>query len=148
MLAVLDGRASEARDRGNEGEAAFAETMAAGLRGYRDLKTGNAARARTSLEQAQGRVTGVPDNLIRLWLAEANEELGRTREAIRWYGLLRSDALTTSFSRYKVAKLAQEVGDPTLAREAWEAFLVNYAEAEPDNPRLAEARAALASLGG
>jgi tetratricopeptide (TPR) repeat protein/TolB-like protein len=135
------------RAEGNLELARDGEVFVAGLEAYAQLKSGNAAQARTALERAQGRVDGLPDELIRLWLAETNEALGRTQEAMKWYGLLRRSPLTTSFSRYKVAQLAEQIGDLDRARSEWKAFLVNYAEADPENPRLKEAREAMARLG-
>jgi tetratricopeptide (TPR) repeat protein len=92
-------------------------------------------------------VGGGVDAFIRLWLAEAHEDLGRTQEAMRWYDLLRQGP-TLSHAHYRMAHLAEEMGDTERARSEWEALLLNYADAEPDNPRLAEAREALARLGG
>ena len=73
--------------------------------------------------------------------------MGRTQEALHWYGLLLQGP-TVSHAHYRMAHLAEELGDTQRARTEWETLLLNYADAEPDNPRLAEAREALARLGG
>jgi tetratricopeptide (TPR) repeat protein len=136
-----------AREEGNLQRARDWETWVSGVEGYAQLHKGDAGLARATLERAQGKVVGFIDEFVRLWLAEANEELGRTQEALSWYNLLRYDYMT-SHARYKMALLAEELGDLERARSEWEAFMKNYAEAEPDNPRLAEAREAMARLGG
>ena len=66
---------------------------------------------------------------------------------MRWYGLLRHGYMI-SHAHYKMAQLAEELGDLERARAEWKLLLLNYADAEPDNPRLAEAREAVARLGG
>jgi tetratricopeptide (TPR) repeat protein len=147
ILASYHRSAEAAREDGDLTQARNWETFAPALEAYDQLQRGEAGRARTSLERVQGRVTGEVDLFIRLWLAEANEELGRTQEAMRWYNLLRYDYLT-SYARFKVALLAEEMGDHDRARAEWAAFMKNYVEAEPDNPRLVEARGAMARLGG
>lgn len=148
VLAALNGFAEEARAAGSQAQLRDIEAMVAGLEGYAQLHAGDAAAARAALERAQGRSGELPDRFIRLWLAEANEELGRTQEALKGYGLLRRGPLTTSYARYKMALLSEALGDVERARSEWNAFLLNYADAEPDNPRLAQAREALARLGG
>ena len=73
--------------------------------------------------------------------------MGRRQEALHWYGLLLNGDLR-SYAHYRMAGLAEELGDSERARAEWRALLVNYEQADPDNPRLAEAREALARLGG
>ena len=146
-LGVLRTRADSLREAGDSLGALTPASAADGLEGYSQLHRGEADQARGTLERAQGRVGGGVDTFIRLWLAEADEELGRTQEALRWYGLLRQGP-TLSHAHYRMAHLAEEMGDTERARSEWEALLLNYADAEPDNPRLAEAREALARMGG
>ena len=146
-IAVLRTTADSLREAGDSLGALTPASAADGLEGYGQLQRGEAGQARGTLERAQGRVGGSVDAFIRLWLAEAHEDLGRTQEAMRWYDLLRQGP-TLSHAHYRMAHLAEEMGDTERARSEWEALLLNYADAEPDNPRLAEAREALARLGG
>lgn len=146
-IGILKTTVDSLREAGENLAALDPESLAAGLEGYAQLRRGDAGLARATLERAQGRVGGVVDQFLRLWLAEANEELGRTQEAMRWYGLLRHGYMI-SHAHYKMAQLAEDLGDLERARSEWDAFLLNYADAEPDNPRLAEAREAVARLGG
>jgi serine/threonine-protein kinase len=132
---------------GDSVQAGRADAAAEALEAYGLLRQGDASDARVGLEAVQGSVHPDLDGFVRLWLAESYEALGRRQEALRWYGL----ALQTDFRAYahfRMAHLAEELGDTDRARAEWSALLLNYAEAEPDNPRLAEAREALARLGG
>ncbi|MFQ5536519.1 MAG: hypothetical protein ACE5GJ_03620 [Gemmatimonadota bacterium] len=147
VMRVLEARADSLEAAGNTGDARQAETLARGLEGYGQLRGGDAGLARVTLERAQGRVTGTVDQFIRLWLAEADEALGRRQEAISWYGLLRRGYMVAE-AHYRMARLAEELGDTERALEEWKLLLMNYADADADNPRLAEAREAVARLGG
>jgi tetratricopeptide (TPR) repeat protein len=117
------------------------------IEAYGQLRQGDASGARTTLERVQGQVSPERDVTVRLWLAEAYEAMGRRQEALHWYGLL-LDGDLRSYAHYRMAGLAEELGDEDRARAEWTALLVNYEQADPDNPRLSEAREALARLGG
>jgi len=126
--------------------ARFPDTDAAVLEGYAELVRGNHARARTLLEEAQGRSTGSSDSVARLWLAEANEAAGRGDEARRWYGLLWTTPLRSHALRQR-ARLAAQAADLEAARSDWKLLALNYREADATFSGAAEAEEALARLG-
>lgn len=106
------------------------------------------AEAARLLEAARPRVTGLEwqilaNAMIRWWLARIYVELGRTREAERYYKSL------WQFPRavYELGKLYEEVGEFAKARETYELVLQAWQDADPQlDPRVEEVRAAIKRL--
>jgi len=144
---AAEARAADLRESGDSITARFPQTDADALRGYGALVRGNAAEARNLLSAAQGNSGGGGDMMARLWLGQANEELGRLQDAVRWYGLLRSTFLRTHALEQR-ARVAEELGDLEMARESWAAVVRNYSGADEGLARAETARAALERLAG
>ncbi len=138
--------ATEYQNAGNEIQSRFPRSIETALLGYRQLLEGDPIAARRTLEEGQGLSAGVGDMMTRYWLGVANEEAGRTEEALRWYQLL-TTADFRSISLTRAARLAEEAGNQDLARELWAAVATNYREADEGHPGAAEARAAVERLG-
>jgi tetratricopeptide (TPR) repeat protein len=140
-------RADSLAETGDTLQARRTRVASEAIEAYGRLRQGDANGARTILERVQGQVAPGRDAAVRLWLAEAYEAMGRRQEALHWYELLLNGDLR-SYAHYRMAGLAEELGDEERARAEWNALLMNYEQADPDNPRLAEARDAMARLGG
>jgi TolB-like protein len=82
------GTARQQEAAGDTLNARFPTSAAQALIGYGQLRRGDPARSRLTLDEAQGRSNGAGDQMMRLWLGEANEALERRQDAVRWYGLL------------------------------------------------------------
>jgi tetratricopeptide (TPR) repeat protein len=132
---------------GDEITARFPQATADVLRGYGAFQRGDVNEARGLLTEAQGKSGGLADGMARVWLAQVNEELGRSQDAIRWYGLLRNNYMR-SWALEQRARVAEEMGDLELARESWAAVVHNYSGADEGLARAVAARAALERLGG
>jgi len=146
-IAHIREAAEALRSEGDSLRARFPESEAEALVGYGQLLRGDAAAARRTLADAQGRSAGAGDMMIRLWLARANEELGRDQDAIRWYGLMRSTEFR-SLAYERRARIAERTGDVDTARASWRMVASAYAQADPGHPGATAARAALERLGG
>lgn len=139
--------ADSLRSAGDSLTARFAETDAGVLDGYGRLRRGELTGARTALDAAQGMSAGNGDTLARILLGEVNEALGRTEEAIRWYGLLRASPMRNQ-ALARRARLAEEAGDLETARRDWGMLATSLREADAGYPLAAEATEAVARLGG
>ncbi|NNF14160.1 MAG: hypothetical protein HKN72_13100 [Gemmatimonadetes bacterium] len=136
----------ELREGGDEIQSRFPNSIETALMGYRQLLDGDPVAARRTLEEGQGLTNGVGDEMTRYWLAMANEEVGRTEDALRWYQLL-TRASFRSVALARAAAMAEESGNGVVARELWTTIARNYREADEGHPGAAEADAALERLG-
>jgi tetratricopeptide (TPR) repeat protein len=139
--------AAELLAAGDSINARYPQSDLDALIGYGQLLRGELNQARQTLTQGQGKSPGAGDQMIRLRLAQVNEAMGRSQDAIRWYDLL----YTTNFRSLALerrAVLAEQMGDADLARSTWRELAHSYAEADPGFPGAAAAREALARLGG
>ena len=118
------------------------------LDGYRLWKQGQPDQAFRILQSVQGTALGQSEfreALVRLWLGDLAMELGETETAIRYLESLR----LTEFRWYgelRAAEAFAATGRPDLARQAGDAFLQSWSEADPGLPQVALARETLAGL--
>lgn len=103
------------------------------------------------MDQAIALQNQMPKPIGRPYPVKAADELygdlllqaGKAAEAVGWY----EKALTRTPNRSRavlgLARAAGKAGQAEKSRRAWEQFLVNWANADPGLPELAEARAAL-----
>jgi tetratricopeptide (TPR) repeat protein len=139
--------AIDLRSAGDTTTARFAEGAAAALHAYGrwQLEPQEAARL---LEEARLQATGygareIVNETIRFWLARLMEQLGRPKEAARYYRSLWFDPLAT----YHLARFYEQLGEFSESRREYEAFIAAWANADPElQPRVTEARAALQRL--
>ena len=146
MVSEARNAAAEYREAGDEIQSRFPKSIENALLGYGQLLEGDPVAARRTLEEGQGLTNGVGDEMTRYWLALANEEVGRTEDALRWYRLL-TRANFRSIALARAASLAEATGDMALARELWTSVARNYREAEDGHVGAAAARAAVERLG-
>jgi len=139
-----------AADRTAENDSLAAQSLSAvaeALEGYATWRRGDAARARTLLENAQKRVAGGRENAwIRWWLSELATELDRPEDAIRYLESVRGFFGTGAL--YRLARAYEDVGRRDDARRTYELLLTAWSEADPEQAsRVAEVRQRLAGLG-
>ena len=146
VLAETRAAVEELLAQGDTLTARFPETELLALEGYGQLRRGDAVAARRTLVSSQGLSTGAGDRMGRYWLGLANEELGRTTDALRAYGLLHSSYYRTE-AYTRRARLAEAAGDLDTARESWRVVAAAYGAADPGHAGAEEARAAVARLG-
>jgi tetratricopeptide (TPR) repeat protein/TolB-like protein len=136
--------------------ARFTEGMAQALEGYALWRRNRPEEAAQLLEDARQKVTGKSplgwemrgsvidlNAVIRFWLAKLFFEMGRFREAERYFQSFWRDPLAS----YYLASIyeAQERFDH--ARRAYELFTIGWADADPElQPMVREARGAMARL--
>ncbi|MFN7978869.1 MAG: hypothetical protein U0P30_12080 [Vicinamibacterales bacterium] len=115
------------------------------------VEAGTPAVAFSSLDQATAMQAQMPKPIGRPYPVKGADELygelllqaGRPKDAIGWF----EKALTRTPNRSRavlgLARAAAKAGEAAKSRKAYEQFLVNWANADPGLPELAEARAAL-----
>jgi class 3 adenylate cyclase/tetratricopeptide (TPR) repeat protein/TolB-like protein len=128
-------------------EARNFEATASALEGYATWRSGDPARAWTTLDAARKRLTWNSENAwIRWWMAGIATDLGRPEDAIRylesvqdWFDTLALRALGPAY---------EAAGRQDDARRTYELLLSAWSESDPEfAPRVAEVRQRLAGLG-
>ena len=138
--------ADSLRTAGDSLTARFPETYAGVVDGYAQFRRGDLTGARTTLEGVQGLTSGNGDMIARVLLGEVNQELGRTGEAVRWYGLLRSTPLR-NYALARRAPLTEDLGDLQAAGADWRMLAVSLRDADEGYALAAQAQQAAVRLG-
>ncbi|HEY7461871.1 MAG TPA: hypothetical protein VIC59_08350, partial [Gemmatimonadota bacterium] len=147
-VAWLRSQAQRSLGAGDSTTSRFMEGEALGLEGYRQWKEGHREEAARMLETAQRNATGHgPESgvngLLRLWLGKLMLEMGRPRDAERYFASFYPDPLAS----FQLGKIYEELGDYAKARESYELFAIGWQDADPElQPRVVEARAAIQRL--
>jgi tetratricopeptide (TPR) repeat protein len=154
--AAIDQARSRSRYRLTEGDsvgARFYEALARGLEGYGLWKRGQKAEAIRMLEAAQREYGGgenqrgtpsvFPNVTFRWWLGDLMLEVGRPRDAERYFQSISADP----FVALRLARVYENLGEFEKARESYEYALLSWQHADPElQPRIEEARSGLARL--
>jgi len=151
--AALDRQHARARSYRVQGDSLNArrqEAAALALEGYGLWKRGRRTQALHALETAQQQIFGgkgdvafVPNFTVRGWLGELMLEVGRWRDAERYFKSLARDP----FAALRLGKVYEELGEFDAARAAYEYALLSWQDADPElEPRIREGRQALARL--
>ena len=74
---------------------------------------------------------------------ELQLEAGSATEAVRWFESALARTPNRSRAVLGLARAAAKAGQTAKSRKAYQQFLINWADADPDQPELAEARSAL-----
>jgi tetratricopeptide (TPR) repeat protein len=146
---------ARARDRywQAEGTAHQYEIITRALEGYALWKRGQKSEAIRVLEAAQRESFGgephrgapwmLANVTLRWWLGELMLEVGRPRDAERYFKTISSDP----FAALRLAKVYENLGEFEKARSSYEYALLSWHDADPElQPRIQEARRALARL--
>lgn len=131
---------------GQLGHARGHENLARILEGRRLWAEGDTREAVDVLEQLVGDPVGAEPE-VRYLLGGLHEELGETRQAIRYYASFWSSINRWYFS-LRLGDLYAQLGDTELARLHYALFLEDWAHADAGRPEVERAEAALAQLGG
>lgn len=115
------------------------------LEAYGLIVTESPAAAIGALEPLTKQRRDAADTFIRVWLADLNREEGRLRDAIPYYESVRRDGLV-AYGAFRLGQIYEELGRLDEAVDAYRTFLQAWEEADPDLPRLDEARASLEEL--
>jgi hypothetical protein len=115
------------------------------------VEAGALGVAWSRMDQAIALQNQMPKPIGRPYPVKAADELygdlllqaGRAAEAVGWYEKALVRTPNRSRAVLGLARAAGKSGQAEKSRRAWEQFLVNWANADPDLPELAEARAAL-----
>jgi len=140
--------AARLRVEGDSANARFADGAGLALDGLLAWERGDRALAERFLEEARTNATGHGpkwgvNDMIRIWLGELLVENGRPHEAEKYLASLWFDPLAFR----QLGKLYVEMEEPEKAREAYEAFVTAWGDADPElRPMVVEARQALAGL--
>jgi tetratricopeptide (TPR) repeat protein len=154
--AAIDQARSRSRYRlaeADTGSARYYEALARGLEGYGLWKRGQKAEAIRVLEAAQREMgggeqqRGVPSwsaaVSFRWWLGDLMLEVGRPRDAERYFQSISADP----FVALRLARVYENLGEFEKARESYEYALLSWQHADPElQPRIQEARSGLARL--
>ncbi|HUP20080.1 MAG TPA: adenylate/guanylate cyclase domain-containing protein [Gemmatimonadota bacterium] len=151
--AALDRQRARARGSLAQGLTARSQEGAArALEGYALWRRGQRAEAIRALETAQRQINGFgtpfgtpfgPNTTVRWWLGELMLEVGRPRDAERYFKSIWTDP----FAALRLGKVYEELGEFEEARESYEYALLSWQDADPElQPRIQEARQALARL--
>lgn len=139
---------------GDSGRARGNEAVARALEGYALWKRGRKAEAIPVLEAAQQRLAGCephrgrpswycPNVTLRWWLGELMLEVGRPRDAERYFQSISADP----FAAMRLASVYENLGEFEKARASYEYALLSWQDADPElQPRIQEARSGLARL--
>ena len=147
-LTWLRGEAQRALGAGDSTEARFMEGEALALEGYRHWREGRTEEATRVLETAERQATGhgpqsAVNATLRRWLGKLMLELGRTRDAERYFASLWPEPLAS----YQLGKIYEELEDFGKARQSYAHFLLAWKDADPElQPKVQGARAALQRL--
>jgi len=115
------------------------------------VEAGTPAVAWSRMEQAIALQNQMPKPIGRPYPVKGADELygdlllqaGQPAEAVGWYEKALARTPNRSRAVLGLARAAGKAGQKEKSRRAWEQFLVNWANADPGLPELAEARAAL-----
>ena len=116
------------------------------LEAYELWLTGQRQAAIRALEGVQGDGAG-NDAVVRFMLGNMHEELGQTRQAIRYYESFWNDINRWWFA-LRLGDLYAEFGENERARGYYALFLEDWANADEGRPEVARAQAAIQQLGG
>lgn len=135
--------------------------LARHVRGQVALEEGRAEEALTTIEAASfweaspwdERVSPLFSHMASLMLrADALQELGRYREAIRWYRALATggtEAQYGAYAHYRSAQAYEALGEPGRAAMHYAEFARLWADADPElQPLVSHVQARLAALTG
>jgi tetratricopeptide (TPR) repeat protein len=134
---LAEGDSAHARAHGNA--AVTLEARELWLNGRRQ----DAIRA---LESVQGDGAG-NDSVVRFMLGTMHEELGQSRQAVRYYESFWNDINRWWFA-LRLGDLYAELGENERARGYYALFLEDWANADEGRPEVARAQAAIRQLGG
>lgn len=115
------------------------------------VEAGALGVAWSRMDQAIALQNQMPKPIGRPYPVKAADELygdlllqaGKAAEAVGWYEKALVRTPNRSRAVLGLARAAGKAGQAEKSRRAWEQFLVNWANADPGLPELAEARAAL-----
>ena len=145
VIGVLERRAGGSPPRLVREEQQF-------TRGCLALVRGHAGEARDLLEPI---TRGSAFHVRHFVLARTFEELALWREAAAEYESILENPYRTRFymplsliDRFRLARVYERLGDSARARRQYEAFLIDWKDADPDIPETIEARKRLQELGG
>jgi tetratricopeptide (TPR) repeat protein len=127
--------------------------MARALEGYAHWKRGQKEEAIRALEAAHWEINGFergriapwfsPNVTIRWWLGELMLEVGRPRDAERYFKSITADP----FAALRLGRVYEELDEFEKARASYEYALLSWQDADPElQPRIQEARQGLARL--
>jgi len=136
-----------------EGDTLFAATVGGAIRAleaYGDLRRGGdreAALRELMAGQREGTGWGpavLMNRTVRWWIVRLLQDLGRPQEAEPYLLSLDEDP----YAHFELGRIYEALGRREEARERYELFVTAWRDAEPElQPRVAEARQALARLG-
>jgi class 3 adenylate cyclase/tetratricopeptide (TPR) repeat protein len=152
--AAVERLRDQARKREQAGDSIgsrFVAATAQALEGLEAWKRGRRLEALEVLQRAQREATGVnrPQEIIngtiRWWIGELLIEMGRPRDAVRYFTLAPLDSLLA----YRRAQIYEQLGEHAKAREEYQTFLLGWRDPDPELQPLAEqARQAVIRLRG
>lgn len=154
--AALDRARARARYWQAEGNLMLAqqyEVITRALEGYALWKRGQKSEAIRALEAVQRESFGgephrgvpwvLPNVTFRWWLGDLMLEVGRPRDAERYFQSISADP----FAAMRLARVYENLGEFEKARSSYEYALLSWHDADPElQPRIQEARGALARL--
>ncbi|HYO47932.1 MAG TPA: hypothetical protein VEY33_14735 [Gemmatimonadota bacterium] len=154
--AAIDRTRSRAQYWQSEGNLILAqqyEIITRALEGYALWKRGQKAEAIRVLEAAQREYDGgeshrgvpwfSPNVTVRWWLGDLMLEVGRPRDAERYFKSISADP----FAALRLARVYENLGEFEKARSSYEYALLSWHDADPElQPRIQEARSGLARL--
>lgn len=116
-----------------------------------ELAQGNVEEALSAIRDAVTLQDAMPKPIGRPYPVKGADELfgelllqmGRPVEAMAWFERTLTRTPNRSRAVLGLARAAARAGDVATSRKAYEQFLANWANADPDLPEIAEARAAL-----
>lgn len=125
--------------------------LARALEGYALWKRGRKGEAIRALQDAQREINGFERGLgtgglnvtVRWWLGDLMLEVGRLRDAARYFKSLPGNP----FAAYRLGKVYEDLGELQMARASYEYALLSWQDADPElQPQIQEARRGLARL--
>jgi tetratricopeptide (TPR) repeat protein/TolB-like protein len=151
---ALDRERAWARRQRVEGAYIFARRAEGGvhaMEGYALWKRGHREEAIRTLEAAQRQIWGIegerhtppwgPNVIVRWWLGELMLEVGRPRDAERYFKSISADP----FAALRLGKVYEDLGAPKQARASYEYALLSWQHAGSElQPQIETARQGLA----
>jgi len=117
------------------------------LEGYALWKQGKGDETLQRFQEAYPLALGGETRPLRWWLGKILLELGRPREAERYFHSFWNAYWANPLARYYLGQIHEELGEFEKAREDYEYFVEAWREADPElQPMVAEARAAAVRL--
>jgi tetratricopeptide (TPR) repeat protein len=121
------------------------------MEAYALWKRGHREEAIRTLEAAQGQIWGIegerhtppwgPNVIVRWWLGELMLEVGRPRDAERYFKSISADP----FAALRLGKVYEDLGAPKQARASYEYALLSWQHAGSElQPQIETARQGLA----